>query len=141
MQHLDNNQEDLKKMQQEAIRRVREMQSKAKRNIYSSAQPNSNNNPSNLHHSNKTINNLNNNNHIANMQSNEVHNLHNQQPEQNNSKKRVRKLKLKKSFGLENVFDMLTKDSEKSIILLLIVILMEEECDNMLILCLIYLLI
>ncbi len=141
MQHLDNNQEDLKKMQQEAIRRVREMQSKAKRNIYSSAQSNVNNNAPKIHNANKPINNSNSDNHIVNIPPNEAHNSYNQQSEQTKPKRRMGKLKLKKSFGLQSVFDMLTKDSEKSIILLLIIILMEEECDNMLILCLIYLLI
>ena len=135
MENSNKNHDDLQKMQQDAIKRVQEMQLRAKRNLSASQ------NQNNQYHR-----------HLQQSRQPFSHNIQEKQEsieekkEPNSNIKKVnksRKLKLKrnKSKSLVQLLDVITKDSDKTIILLLIIILLEEGSDNILILALLYLLI
>lgn len=109
--------EDMRRMQEEAIIRVREMQKKAKKSLEAGHQFESAVNVKNCETNNNE------------QSSNSSHIISSQ----------------KNSFSLSNILpknnilDMFFKDSEKSLILILILLLVEENSDMGLILALMYL--
>lgn len=114
------NENDMKRMQQEAMRRAKEMQSRAKDDSRKTQENSANSQqevPTPTEHKNH-----------------EMHNNSNMpkiNPEHSHHSENV----------VDSVFDVLMKDRDRTLILCLILILMDEKADNSLILALLYLLI
>ena len=128
------NLEDMQRMQQEAVRRVREMQRRAKQSLKSSEKI-SELKESNNHNSVKkeTTGQLKKDENISNPQ-----NIKNSLYDYN--KEQIQPLTSNKQNNFD-IFSDLLKDQEKSLILLLIMLLIDEGCDLSLIFALIYLII
>lgn len=108
--------EDMRRMQQEAIMRVQEMQKRAKKSLEVGHQTEPN---MNLNKSKPNI----------------PAPIHNINPP--DSKKNL--LNSLTPFPISNIFDMFFKDTEKSLLLVLVLLLVEENSDIGLILALMYL--
>lgn len=123
-----DNKENLHKMQQDALRRVREMQSRAKRSLENSNKENigSYSNSHSQKHATATI--------VKTELPNESH-----QEKPASKIKRKRKLKRKKNSS--DFLKTLFEDQERNIILILLLILAEDQADTGILLALIYLLI
>ena len=123
-----DNKENLHKMQQDALKRVREMQSRAKRSLENSNKENIGSYSNSHSQSNAT----------ATIFKTELPNYCH--PEKPASKiKRNRKLKRKKNSS--DFLKTLFEDQERNIILILLLILAEDQADTGILLALIYLLI
>lgn len=135
--------DDMKKMQQDAIRRVREMQARAKKNIENTrtSMP-IENNQENIKNRNQKGN------HNSHQYSNQSKNrnkppIHQEKPKEecnippinSNDKKES----TPKGSGINHIIDALLKDEEKTLILILILLLMSEKDNTELLLALIYL--
>lgn len=128
------NLEDMQRMQQEAVRRVREMQRRAKQSLKSSEKIGELK-ESNNHNSveKETTGQLKKDERITNPQ-NIKNSLYDYDKEQ------IQPLTSNKQNNFD-IFSDLLKDQEKSLILLLIMLLVDEGCDLSLIFALIYLII
>lgn len=131
--------QDMQRMQQEAVRRVQEMQRRAKQTLTAKGQYST---EQNLNSQNKEIHTKINTENIE-MQPDEIKNEVKEkiieiQPEtiipQANAA-----IKLNKAHSSPNFFDSLIQDSEKCLIILLILLLSDEGCDMSLVLSLMYL--
>ncbi|MDD6490144.1 MAG: hypothetical protein PUG48_10100 [Clostridia bacterium] len=114
------NENDMKRMQQEAMRRAKEMQSRAKSDNQNTQDISANSKqepPTQTEQKNHEIH------HNSNSQKST--------PEHSHHSENI----------VDNVFDVLMKDRDRTLILSLILILMDEKADNSLILALLYLLI
>lgn len=114
------NENDMKRMQQEAMRRAKEMQSRAK-----DESRNTRDNSANSQQEVPTQ---------AEPKNHEIHHgttAQNSNPEHSHHSENI----------VDSVFDVLMKDRDRTLILCLILILMDEKADNSLILALLYLLI
>lgn len=123
--------EDMQRMQQEAVRRVREMQKRAKQSLMAGTKYNASNEANNFEDKSQkepgTI-----------EQSENLELVQNADNKVNNtSSKQV----LNKSNNNFNFFSVLLKDREKTLILLLILLLVDEGCDMSLVVALMYLII
>lgn len=106
--------DDIKRMQEEAIKRVQEMQKRAKQSLEKSQ-------PYILKNSNPVTN--------GPLKIKENKDLKKDKPLNNKNK----------DLTPNNIFSLLTKDTEKSLIILLLMLLVDEETDIGLVLALIYL--
>lgn len=114
------NENEIKRLQQEAVKRAREMQNIAKNN--SSSDEHKNKLPEPKQPQEKDV-------HKENKQSCNTENGHSLENSQ------------KQDNMTGGVFDLLMKDKEKTLILCLVLLLMDEKTDNGLLLALMYLLI
>ena len=114
------NENDMKRMQQEAMRRAKEMQNRAK--------------PDSTKPTDNSENSRNEQQKPPEQKNNEPHN--NANPNKSNPEHSHRSENI-----VDGVFDVLMKDRDRTLILCLILILMDEKADNSLILALLYLLI
>ena len=139
-----NYSDDMKKMQQDAIRRVREMQARAKKNIENTRSINSNeNNQENIQNRNQKGN------HNSHQYSNQSKNRNKPPINQEKPKEELNiqpiissnknKNPTPKGSGINHIIDALLKDEEKTLILILILLLMSEKDNTELLLALIYL--
>lgn len=114
--------QDMQRMQQEAIRRVQEMQSRAKANLQTNTLQDKNNRENNQSNPNPQ-----------------------EKVEKNESKNDIdrndNKTKHIKKEPIANIFDSLMQDSERTLIIILILILVSENADISIILALMYLII
>ena len=113
------NENDMKRMQQEAMRRAKEMQSRAK---FDSQAPQDSSENSRKENQNP---------------SEQKH----EAPHSNTPIKYHTENNHRSENVVDSVFDVLMKDRDRTLILCLILILMDEKADNSLILALLYLLI
>ena len=123
--------EDMQRMQQEAVRRVREMQKRAKQSLMAGTKYSASNEANNLEVKSQKEPGI-----IE--QSENLELVQNADNKVNNtSSKQV----LNKSNNNFNFFSVLLKDREKTLILLLILLLVDEGCDMSLVVALMYLII
>lgn len=118
--------EDMQRMQQEAVRRVHEMQRRAKQTLLASEKKNDVT-PQKEPKTTKPD---------LNDQTQLLHIKQSEKQERKNTKCINKKANLNKKFDL---FSSLTNDSEKSLILLLILLLLDEGADLSLVFALMYL--
>ena len=116
--------EDMQRMQQEAVRRVREMQKRAKQSLMAGTKYGASNKSQKEPGIIEQSENL----ELVQNADNKVNNT---------SSKQV----LNKSNNNFNFFSVLLKDREKTLILLLILLLVDEGCDMSLVVALMYLII
>lgn len=137
MNQRGDNREDLQKMQQEAIRRVQEMQSRAKINVDPKHSPAQHHPVQHTQHQAAASPAIKPNplppekkHEISPMIPPNSHTMH---PKPQPSTRIPKEL--------DNLFDLVMKDSERNLLLVLILILLSEEADTSLILSLMYLII
>ena len=118
--------EDMQRMQQEAVRRVREMQKRAKQSLMAGT---------------KEANNLEDKSQKEPGIIEQSENLELVQNADNKVNNTSSKQVLNKSNNNFNFFSVLLKDREKTLILLLILLLVDEGCDMSLVVALMYLII
>ncbi len=125
--------EDMQRMQQEAVRRVQEMQKRAKQSLAASEKHIELNKVENPKHQQECSNNGDTS--AQTKESRLIQNVNNLN--ENTSSKQS----LAKTNGKMNIFSALLNDREKSLVLVLILILVDESSDLSLILALMYLII
>lgn len=116
------NMDDVRRMQEEAIRRVQQMQQRAKKSLELASFTQQEISKTNIENDTK-----------SNCEEKETN------PDVNTSQVSVAKIANEPSS--KNILDALMKDNERSLLLVLILLLMDEKCDTSLILALMYLVI
>lgn len=117
-----DNMDDVRRMQEEAIRRVQQMQQRAKKSLELASFTQQEINKTNIENDTK-----------CNCEEKETN------PDVNTSQVSVTKIANEPTS--KNILDALMKDNERSLLLVLILLLMDEKCDTSLILALMYLVI
>lgn len=117
-----DNMDDVRRMQEEAIRRVQQMQQRAKKSLELASFTQQEINKTNIENDKK-----------CNYEEKKT------SPDVNTSQVSVAKIANDPSS--KNILDALMKDNERSLLLVLILLLMDEKCDTSLILALMYLVI
>ncbi len=133
MKNSYENMEDMQRMQQEAVRRVKEMQKRAKQSLVAGTRYSESNNL-NAHVSNGSENKMSEPSIDENKESKK-------QSEENENKNIQHKKRLSHATNKFDFFSELLKDREKSLILLLILLLVDEGSDMSLVMALMYLII
>lgn len=115
-----DNIDDVRRMQEEAIRRVKQMQQRAKKSLELASFTQQEMNKTNIENDTK-----------CNYEEKKTN------PDVNTSQ--VSFAKIANEPSSKNILDALMKDNERSLLLVLILLLMDEKCDTSLILALMYL--
>lgn len=114
--------DDVRRMQEEAIRRVQQMQQRAKKSLELASFAQQGINKTNTENDTKC-------------------NCEEKETNQAVNKSQVSVAKIANEYSSKNILDALMKDNERSLLLILILLLMDEKCDTSLILALMYLVI